>query len=90
MAAVATSCAHHPDRPGHALCMECRQVVCEECATDWQGINYCAPCLGRRRQAPRAVRAWPGQVALLLACAALAVVLTRLMAWTCVLLAGLL
>jgi hypothetical protein len=89
MAAVATSCAHHPDRAGHALCMDCRRVVCEECATDWQGINYCAPCLGKRRQAARAVRAWPGRVALLLACAALVVILTRLMAWTGVLLAGL-
>ena len=48
MAAAATNCAHHPDRPGHALCMECRRVVCEECATDWQGINYCAPCLARK------------------------------------------
>jgi len=90
MAAVATSCAHHPDRPGHALCMECRRVVCEECATDWQGINYCAPCLEKRRQATRAVRAWPGRVVLVLACAVLAVLLTRLTAWTSVLLAGLL
>jgi hypothetical protein len=89
MAAVATFCAHHPDRPGHALCMECRRVVCAECATDWQGINYCAPCLEQRRQVKGAGRAWPGRVALLLACAALVVVLTRLMAWTGVLLAGL-
>jgi hypothetical protein len=90
MAAVAMHCAHHPDRPGHALCMECRRVVCEECATDWQGINYCAPCLARRRQALGAGRTWPGRLALLLACAALVAVLTRLMAWTGVLLAGLL
>jgi hypothetical protein len=90
MAAVATYCAHHPDRPGHALCMECRRVVCEECATDWQGINYCAPCLGKRREAARAVRAWPGRVVLLLACVLLAVVLTRLTAWAGVLVAGLL
>ena len=90
MAAVATRCAHHPDRPGHALCMECRRVVCAECATDWQGINYCAPCLGKRRRAAGVVRAWPGRIVLLLACAALAVVLTRLMAWTGVLIAGLL
>jgi hypothetical protein len=68
--------------------MECRRVVCEECATDWQGINYCAPCLARRRQAAGAGSPWPGRVALFLASAALVVVLTRLMAWTGVLLAG--
>jgi hypothetical protein len=36
------------------------------------------------------VRAWPGRIVLLLACVALAVVLTRLAAWTGVLVAGLL
>lgn len=90
MAPAATNCAHHPDRPGHARCMECHRVVCAECATDWQGINYCAPCLARRREVARVLRPWPGRITLLVASGLLAVVLTRLIAWTGVFLAGLL
>ena len=44
-----SACANHPERPGRALCMACRKVVCEECATQWDGINYCVACLSRRR-----------------------------------------
>ena len=44
-----SACVNHPDRPGRALCMACRKVVCEECATQWDGINYCVACLARRR-----------------------------------------
>ncbi|MBI2932709.1 MAG: hypothetical protein HYY16_13765 [Planctomycetes bacterium] len=46
-------CANHPERYGHALCMTCGKVVCQECATPWDGINYCASCLARRRQGAR-------------------------------------
>ena len=44
-------CANHPDRFGHALCMNCRKTVCQECATEWDGINYCVRCLAGRRRA---------------------------------------
>ena len=44
-------CANHEGRPGHALCMSCRKVVCHECATEWDGINYCVSCLTARRGA---------------------------------------
>jgi hypothetical protein len=33
--------------------MSCRRVVCQECATEWDGINYCAACLAVRRGAAR-------------------------------------
>ena len=46
-------CANHQGRPGHALCMSCRKVVCQECATEWDGINYCVACLAARRGASR-------------------------------------
>ena len=42
-------CANHPERPAAATCMTCRKVVCVECATRWDGINYCLPCLAARR-----------------------------------------
>ena len=41
-------CANHPERYGHALCMACRKTVCQECATSWDGINYCVACLADR------------------------------------------
>jgi len=49
MALTAQTCAHHPERLGFALCMSCRRVVCEECATTWGGVNHCRPCLERLR-----------------------------------------
>ena len=41
-------CANHPERFGHALCMSCSRTICQECATVWDGINYCAACLAKR------------------------------------------
>jgi hypothetical protein len=29
--------------------MSCRKVVCQECATPWEGIHYCSACLGSIR-----------------------------------------
>jgi hypothetical protein len=88
--AAPTCCAHHPERPGHTLCMECRKVLCAECATDWDGINYCEDCLGRRRVAMRSRRRLPGVVLLAASSALLLVAVAWLMAWTAVLYAGLL
>lgn len=54
-------CANHPDRPAWALCMACHKRICQECATQWDGINYCTSCLEQRRGAPRersAVGSW--------------------------------
>jgi hypothetical protein len=32
--------------------MTCKKTLCQECATDWDGIFYCSACLaGRRRTA---------------------------------------
>jgi hypothetical protein len=31
--------------------MSCRKRLCQECATSWDGIWYCAQCLGTRRVA---------------------------------------
>jgi hypothetical protein len=31
--------------------MSCRKVVCQECATTWDGVNHCRPCLSQKRAA---------------------------------------
>jgi hypothetical protein len=48
LAALAKTCIRHPQRAGFALCMSCQQVVCQECATTWDGINYCRVCLAAK------------------------------------------
>lgn len=54
-------CHVHPDRAGIGICVECRDVICLECTTQFEGINRCASCLAKRldaikRIAPR--REW--------------------------------
>jgi hypothetical protein len=82
-------CAVHQQRPGFARCMTCSKTLCQECATQWDGIWHCAACLGARRTAQverSRVPAWIGVVMLsllLLYCGA------RLMVWTGAVIAGL-
>jgi hypothetical protein len=49
-------CHYHPDRSGLGVCVECRQVVCRECTTQFDGINRCANCLSGRLARNRALR----------------------------------
>jgi hypothetical protein len=44
---ISGACHYHPMRPGIGVCVECRQVVCAECSTQFEGINRCAQCLGK-------------------------------------------
>jgi hypothetical protein len=46
-------CHYHPDRAGLGICVECRNVICVECTTQFEGINRCATCLGKRLQQAR-------------------------------------
>jgi hypothetical protein len=48
ISALQQQCANHPDRAASALCVDCRRSICQECATQWDGINYCVHCLARR------------------------------------------
>ncbi|MHB8872768.1 MAG: hypothetical protein ACYC8T_03680 [Myxococcaceae bacterium] len=41
-------CHYHPDRTGLGICVECRNVICLECTTQFEGINRCAKCLSKR------------------------------------------
>lgn len=64
-AARPVACADHPDRPAHARCMSCRKVLCDECATTWDGIHYCSRCLHARGTATSARSAWFSALVLL-------------------------
>ncbi len=46
-------CNYHPERAGIGICVECRNVICQECTTQFEGINRCATCLGKRLQAAK-------------------------------------
>lgn len=48
-------CHYHPDRPGLGICVECRNVICRECTTQFEGINRCASCLGARLSKAKAL-----------------------------------
>lgn len=44
-------CANHPEREGIGICVNCRAVVCVECSTKVDRMNYCIRCL--RAAAPQ-------------------------------------
>jgi hypothetical protein len=52
------NCHYHPGRPGIGICVECKQVICQECTTQFDGINRCAACLAKmsRQQTKEPVR----------------------------------
>src|SRR3954462_13990536 len=38
-------CSSHPDREGVGVCVSCRAVICVECSTKIDRMNYCIRCL---------------------------------------------
>jgi hypothetical protein len=38
-------CGNHPEREGVGICVSCRSVVCVECSTKIDRMNYCIRCL---------------------------------------------
>jgi hypothetical protein len=87
--ALRRHCAHHPDRAGHAACMSCRRVVCQECATTWDGIHYCVDCLAARRRAAEGGGSWLGYALVGIASLGLLAATVRLMVWAGVTVASL-
>ena len=81
MALQRSNCANHPDRYGHAVCMTCRKTVCQECATEWDGVFYCSPCLGKQRAASGRSAPVLGWILVILAAAGLFVVGPKLLVW---------
>jgi hypothetical protein len=76
-----SNCVNHPDRDGHAVCMTCKKTVCQECATDWDGVFYCSACLASRRKTSGRRAPLLGWIFALLACAALFVAGPKLLVW---------
>ena len=82
-------CSFHEARPAFARCMACSRMLCQECATQWDGIWHCASCLAIRRSATNerpAVLSWLSVVATSLLLLYLG---ARVMVWTGAFLAGL-
>ena len=75
------TCYNHPDRYGHAVCMSCRKTVCQECATEWDGINHCVACLASRRKASDPKSSVLPLVFVLAVCGLLMTIAPRLMVW---------
>ncbi len=67
--------------------MACRKTVCQECATTWDGINYCVSCLAERREESREPSSFFGWVALAVAIPFLFFVTAHAMVWSGALLA---
>lgn len=88
MRAMAQRCAAHQQRPAFAVCMQCAKSLCQECATQWDGIWYCAACLAVRRQGTVQRSRAGGWIAVIAASVVVLFFSTRVMVWIGVLLAG--
>ena len=51
--------------------MKCRKTVCSECATLWDGLNYCVNCLKTTREATREKSSFVAWTVMVLAIAVL-------------------
>ena len=81
MALKTQTCANHPERPGRANCMKCKKTVCLECATLWDGINYCVHCLKTTREGTREKSSFVAWTAMLLSIVALFYLGSYVMVW---------
>jgi uncharacterized membrane protein YgdD (TMEM256/DUF423 family) len=69
--------------------MTCGRALCQECATQWDGIWHCAACLGAKRGAKverSPVFSWVGVV---LVSGILLFAGARMMVWAAAVIAGL-
>ncbi|HET7437798.1 MAG TPA: hypothetical protein VFN10_24040 [Thermoanaerobaculia bacterium] len=83
------TCSVHAQRPAFAVCMTCAKTLCQECATQWDGIWHCASCLGAKRAVTVKHSAAAGWISIAAATALLLYFSARLMVWTGALIAGL-
>jgi len=89
MSATTQRCSFHSARPAFARCMACATMLCQECATQWDGIWHCAACLaakrGSRRERSR-VLSW---ISVIGASILVLYLGARVMVWTGAVIAGL-
>jgi hypothetical protein len=69
--------------------MSCAKTLCQECATQWDGIWHCAACLAAKRGTDRAKSHAGGWIAVTLASLLTLFLSAKIMVWSGVLLAGL-
>jgi hypothetical protein len=69
--------------------MSCRKMLCQECATQWDGIWHCATCLGAKRGASVAKSPVLGWLGVVFVSLLLLFTGARVMVWAGALIAGL-
>ena len=65
MALKKSYCVHHSDRPAIGVCVITKQLICEECSTRYEGVNYSREGLAilrERRAAEGQRKFWPDRV----------------------------
>jgi hypothetical protein len=82
-------CSVHDQRPAFARCMACGKTLCQECATQWDGIWHCASCLAVQRGPAVRRSPWASWVAVVSLSLLMLFAGARVMVWTAALLAGL-
>ena len=82
-------CAVHANRHAFARCMTCAKTLCQECATQWDGIWHCAACLAAKRGAKVERSPLFSWMAVLVLTAIFLFGGAQLMVWTAAVLAGL-
>ena len=80
-------CAFHDERPAYAVCMSCAKLLCQECASQWDGIWHCAACLAAKRGTDRRRSHAGGWIAVTLASLFILFLSTKIMVWSGTLLA---
>jgi hypothetical protein len=89
MAPAKQRCEFHEARPAFARCMSCAKMLCQECATQWDGIWHCAACLAAKRAATTQRSPVFSWLAVLTTSLVLLYLGARVMVWTGAILAGL-
>jgi hypothetical protein len=79
---AARHCQTHPQRAAFAVCMKCRKPLCQECATQWDGIYHCSQCLIAQRGTVASGRRWTGWLTLVAAVVLLLYLGVHTMVWT--------
>ena len=86
--ATARWCVFHEERPAYAVCMSCAKTLCQECATQWDGIWHCAKCLAAKRGSTKIASHFGGWISLVFSSLLLLYVSARVMVWAGALLSG--
>jgi hypothetical protein len=69
--------------------MACSKMLCQECATQWDGIWHCAACLAAQRGAKKQRSPVLSWIAVVLASLGFLYLGARVMVWTGAVIAGL-